>query len=622
MRRPIAASCAAAIVMLFVGTGWAGDTNEAALSAPHEVIGRIVNGNVTGDFASVGALLSSGNPSSAGLLCSGTLIGCQTFLTAGHCVATDLDPSHYTVFFQHAGFFSVAKVALHPDCNPRLECPIGDVAVLTLGTAVNGIRPTPIDTTAAPAAGLAGTIVGFGETSGSNQDAGIKRVDSVTTASCKNGASDTTSVCWNFNAPLGAPGSNSNTCYGDSGGPLLIDFGAGPRIAGVTSGGTSDTCLPVDNSYDANVFAYRSWIQGQAGADLANTTCGNLMQVGDAGTKVLAFTGLVSSAVPTATNSFQVMPATTMLRVTMNGVDDGFSDFDLFVKAGSQPSMSSFDCRQNGPGQFAACEFPTPAAGTWFVLVDQAQGSGTYQVTATTFSGGCADAANAGQPCDDHNACTANDRCQAGGCIGTPAVNGTPCDDGSPCTQSDSCQAGTCTGSATPRADCRAPFVTPSGLFRLQASTPGNPAPTDKLTWNWWRGSATQKDEFGNPLSSTNYDLCVFDAPAGASTLVMSEHVAAAAVCGTKPCWKATASGFRYTDTKLQNGAISSLLLRQGANGRARITLKGKGTGLGLPILPLSEPVTVQLSNGAACWEAHYSDSTVDYSLEYKAKAN
>ena len=166
------------------------------------------------------------------------------------------------------------------------------------------------------------------------------------------------------------------------------------------------------------------------------------------------------------------------------------------------------------------------------------RGSGTYQVTATTFSGGCADPANNGQSCDDNNPCTSNDKCQAGSCSGTAALDGTSCDDGDPCTQSDSCQAGVCTGSEAPRTDCHEPFVTPSGLFQLQDVTPGEPDAADTLTWNWFRGSATQKGEFGDPLSTTNYDLCVYDESAGTPELVMSEHVAAGATCGSKPCWK------------------------------------------------------------------------------------
>jgi hypothetical protein len=584
-----------------------------------EVVDRIVNGNVTSDFPSTGALLTPNRAGAAGITCSGTLIGCQTFLTAGHCVADDLDPTHYRVFLQHAGLFNVTSIALHPDFN----FPVGDLAILKLTAAVDGIRPTAINSTVDPAAGLAGTIVGFGRTGGFKQDYGIKRAGSITTAACTHGVSGTTSVCWNFTTPLGEPGTNSDTCNGDSGGPLFIDFGGGPRVAGVTSGGDTDSCLPADASYDANVYFYRSWIQDTAGADLDNTACGSLPQLGDQGTNVFSFTGQLGAATPTVTTSFQVPPGTAVLRVSMNGVDDG-SDFDLFVKAGSPPSLSTYDCRQNDPGQFAFCEFVAPTAGAWYVLVAQSAGAGAYQATATTFSSGCADAANTGQACDDNNPCTTDDHCQGGTCLGTAAPDGTSCNDGNPCTQTDRCRAGTCEGVETPRTDCHAPFVTPSGVFRLQDATPGEPDGRDKLTWQWSRGSATTTAEFGNPLSSTPYDLCVYDETAGIPSMIIDEHIGANAMCGSKACWTSTATGFRYTDRRQRNGPINLLLLKSGTDGRAKITLKGKGTKLNMPALPLHEQntVTVQLSNGPTCWQAHYGDSTRNDSLEFSARAN
>ncbi|PYT05763.1 MAG: hypothetical protein DMF49_13135, partial [Acidobacteria bacterium] len=79
-----------------------------------------------------------------------------------------------------------------------------------------------------------------------------------------------------------------------------------------------------------------------------------------------------------------------------------------------------------------------------------------------------------GTACSDSNACTTNDTCQAGACVGgapptcddgnvctidscnpqtgcshTNQPNGTTCDDGHSCTQGDSCQNGTCTGTNT-----------------------------------------------------------------------------------------------------------------------------------------------------------------------------
>ena len=71
----------------------------------------IDNGVSTGDYPAMGALLSPNDPDRGALVCSGTLIGCRTFLTAGHCVE-GAAPSAFIVYFQHAGFIGVSAITL------------------------------------------------------------------------------------------------------------------------------------------------------------------------------------------------------------------------------------------------------------------------------------------------------------------------------------------------------------------------------------------------------------------------------------------------------------------------------------------------------------------------------
>ena len=52
---------------------------------------RIVNGIATFRFEAAGALLRGGDPKTAKAWCSGTLVGCDRFLTAAHCVADEPD---------------------------------------------------------------------------------------------------------------------------------------------------------------------------------------------------------------------------------------------------------------------------------------------------------------------------------------------------------------------------------------------------------------------------------------------------------------------------------------------------------------------------------------------------
>jgi hypothetical protein len=599
---------------------------------------QIVNGVLTSNFPTTGALLGGASFSTASLECSGTLIGCQTFLTAGHCVEGDLNPAHYSVFFQHAGFFAVQSIALHPSYN----FPVGDVAVLKLATAVTGIAPTPINATAAIAPGTAATIAGFGRTGGSGSDYGLKRYGAVTTATCTTGISGATSVCWNFLDPLGPPGTDSSTCNGDSGGPLFVDLGGGSRVGGVTSGGNNANCLPDDVSFDANVFTYASYIQTQGGADLASTTCGTIPQVGNADTQVLALSGQVSASSPEGRHTLVVGAGVSQLRVGMNALDDGAADFDLYVKAGSPPTTTSYDCRQNGANQYAFCEFATPAPATWHLLVLRYAGAGEYQLTATTFGTDCSSPANLGHACDDGNTCTTGDVCQSGGaCAGAAVPNGSGCDDGNVCTQADTCQggscagtdlldgtsctdsdictrgdhcqAGACVGGAAPATGCRLPIVSGKGVLQLKDNSLNDNR--DDLSWKWAAGAQTDKIEFGNPLTTSSLGLCIYDESGGAPQLILRKTIPPGAG------WSDLSTGYKYTDATLGNGGIRSVRLRVGVDGRASISVKAQGPALDVPPLPLQQDprVLVQLIGDTVCWESRYGTFLLNQSDQFKA---
>ncbi len=364
---------------------------------------RIVNGVTTTAYPSTVAIVGSADNL---MFCSGTLIGCETVLTAAHCVCVDdgagadcqpggakrLDPSQLVVYAQHGGIYDVAEITV----------PAGyvfgvgsDVALLRLAKSINGIAPTPINTLADPPDGTPGTIVGYGQTDGNVDDFGLKRVGQVETTRCLT-VTDAPHVCWRFTDPVGPVGVDSNTCSGDSGGPLFIDLGQGTVVAGVTSGGISDDCQPFDDSWDANVYYERGWITGNGGSDLDSTTCGTLPQAGGANAPILFGESTVNASNPERTFTFDVPSGATALRITLNAEEgplNSLTDVDLFVRAGSPATTESFDCSSELSGVYEACEISAPAAGTWHVLVSRLAGQGKVQVTATIFgvepSGSC-----------------------------------------------------------------------------------------------------------------------------------------------------------------------------------------------------------------------------------------
>jgi glucose/arabinose dehydrogenase len=128
----------------------------------------------------------------------------------------------------------------------------------------------------------------------------------------------------------------------------------------------------------------------------------------------------------------------------------------------------------------------------------------------------------------------------------------------------------------------------------------------DFLLWKWLKGAATNASEFGNPVTTHSYELCLYDG----NGLVTSASAPADASCEGGSCWRQTGSGFKYRDSQQTPDGLQTIQLLAGADERARIVVRGKGGQLALPNLTaLLSPLTVQLvQNGSSvCWSATYS---------------
>jgi hypothetical protein len=348
-----------------------------------ELSPRIVNGVRTIAYPEVGALLHKKASGMFRTICTGTMIACDVFLTAAHCIVEDLDNKHYKVYIQNGGIFDVKKISYQ---KKEYDFPTADVAVLKLKKPVNGIAPARINKIAKIGPPSTGIIVGFGRTGGLKSDSGIKQIGTVETSSCTPPLSNDNLICWEFKGPVGNPGDDSNTCQGDSGGPLYVYLNNEDRIAGVTSGGTNEFCLSDDLSYDASVFKYWQFIK--KAAKLSNTLprCGPLPPVGTPyKTVVKAASGELGEDAQKATFELFLPPSTAKLRIALNGIDNGINNFDLYVRQGGQACADKNDCADTGPGQFAFCEINAPSQGVWNITVHRKKGSGSFQVVATIF---------------------------------------------------------------------------------------------------------------------------------------------------------------------------------------------------------------------------------------------
>ncbi len=203
-------------------------------------------------------------------------------------------------------------------------------------------------------------------------------------------------------------------------------------------------------------------------------------------------------------------------------------------KANGSACSDGNACTQTDSCQAGSCSGANPVT---CPAPDQCHNAGTCNTT----TGACSNPAKVdGTACNDTNACTQTDTCQAGACTGSNPVicnasdqchvagvcnmgtgacsnptkaDGAACNDANACTQSDTCQAGACTG-ANP-VSCPAPDQCHNaGVCNTMTGACSNPAKMDGTGCS--DGNAcTQTDTCqtgtctgGNPVTCTALDQC------------------------------------------------------------------------------------------------------------------
>ncbi len=179
-------------------------------------------------------------------------------------------------------------------------------------------------------------------------------------------------------------------------------------------------------------------------------------------------------------------------------------------------------------------------------------------------------------------------------CLDTPNADQTDADHDC---RGDACESAPPLSGPTPLAGCREVTAAKKAALSMKA----NADPTkDRLSWRWAKGAATALADYGDPVGRTDYALCVYDETGGTPALATTAAIPHGGL------WKPIATqGFRYKDAARANAGIGRVILKSGAAGKAMIVVKGKGSALPLPALPLHDDaaVTTQLvSSDGPCW--------------------
>jgi predicted acyl esterase len=162
--------------------------------------------------------------------------------------------------------------------------------------------------------------------------------------------------------------------------------------------------------------------------------------------------------------------------------------------------------------------------------------------------------------------------------------------------------------SRDPQDECAAATASTLVLVR------GKREARNRIGWSWAGDAVIDPHVVTGDRGAT---LCVWDADG----LVLSAAAPAAALCGARPCWSASARRARYKDKRATRTGVLGVKLAPTKRGVAA-ALVGGGERLGrLPLPVMSFPLTAQLLAGdGTCLGAVFADAARNDEKRLKAK--
>ncbi len=214
----------------------------------------------------------------------------------------------------------------------------------------------------------------------SNSDACVgspnRVVDALTVASSTSSDARSSFSNWGSCIDLFAPGSSITSTWSDGGTNTISGTSmAAPHVAGVAALYLQDN--PSANPAAVNAAVVGNTVSGKI-SDVAGSP--NLLLQSDFGSvapppppsgddileKGVSKTGLSANRLDETFYTIEIPAGATELNFDTSG---GTGDADLYVRFGSAPTTSSYDCRPYRNGNNENCNFTTASTGTYHVMI-------------------------------------------------------------------------------------------------------------------------------------------------------------------------------------------------------------------------------------------------------------
>lgn len=243
------------------------------MDRPDAVATPVINGTAVpaGKWPDAVAVLSSQGS------CTGTLIAPDVVLTAGHCAS----PAPTTVIantLNYNGTGGIRATVKSVTAYPNWESTF-DVAVIVLNAPITGVTPRPMGAACTFqnfADNMSVHLVGFGltDTAGTGDNTTLREASApIVDADC----STTGKGCQPGALPAGefiAGGGGTDSCFGDSGGPVYLDTPRGTIVVGAVSRGLDGSATPCGGGgIYVRTDKVLSWIETTVGKPVTKDSC-------------------------------------------------------------------------------------------------------------------------------------------------------------------------------------------------------------------------------------------------------------------------------------------------------------------------------------------------------------